>query len=112
MNKVIVTFNEYDYSVTDAYYAANPDISQYEDDPNDKCPKPVHKVEVFENVVAHRIGNGAVQIVLPNGVERIIANFYTIDVIPDEKSQSEWLRQTQEAYPNVDELVETTDQSH
>lgn len=58
-----------------------------------------HRInEVFEDVVAHQIGGGAVQIVLHDGVQRIINNFTTVDVEPSEEDKKVALERTAQAY--------------
>ena len=54
--------------------------------------------EVFESVVAHQIGGGAVQIVLHDGVQRIINNFSSVDVLPSEEDRAKALERTAQAY--------------
>ena len=55
-------------------------------------------VDVFEGVVGHQIGNGAVQVIFPDGSIKVIANFSVIDIEPDEEAKEKFLEQAREAY--------------
>ena len=52
----------------------------------------------FDNVVGHQVGNGAIQIVFNNGVQKILFNPSEVDIIPDAKTQAKWLEQSEAAY--------------
>ena len=55
-------------------------------------------VERFENVVGHQVGGGAVQVILNDGTQRIINNFATVDVEPDEETKKKALELSEKAY--------------
>ena len=61
--------------------------------------------ETFDDVVGHQIGGGVVQIVLPSGVQRIIANFCEVDVIPDDETQAANLDLAKVAYPEEGDVT-------
>jgi len=91
MNKIIVTLNQFDYSVNSHLDMDNDiDIKEW------VCPPRLQ--EVYENIVGHQIGNGAVQIIFNTGVQRVIANFYSVDIIPDDETQAKWLEKAEQAY--------------
>ena len=52
----------------------------------------------FENVVAHQIGNGAIQLVFHDGIQRIIFDPLDVEVIPDEQTKERWKEQSKTAY--------------
>lgn len=66
-------------------------------------PKDGICTEVFEEIIAHQIGSNMVQLVMPNGVQRIINNFIDIDIVPSKEIQDEWTEKTKEAYAKVKE---------
>jgi hypothetical protein len=55
------------------------------------------EVEEWGDIIAHQIGSAMIQLVFSNGVQRIINNFTTIDIVPDEETQNKWTEQSKEA---------------
>ena len=66
-------------------------------------------VEVFDNVVGHQVGGGSVQVILNTGVQRIINNFISVDVIPDEATQARSLKMAEQAYSGVSDDKDTSE---
>lgn len=61
--------------------------------------------EEFEEVIAYNVANGMAQVVLPDGVMRVINYFKTMDVIPDEDSRARQLEMTRQAYKEETEVL-------
>jgi len=66
--------------------------------------------EEFESVVGSQIGTGIVQVVTSNGVQRVINNFITVDIIPDEKTQKKSLEMADKAYAEKEEKPEAANE--
>lgn len=52
----------------------------------------------YEGVVAHQVGNGAVQIVLEDGVQYVHFNPAHMKITPDEETQAKYKAQVAMAY--------------
>ena len=65
-------------------------------------------VERFDNVVGHQVGGGAVQIILNDGSQRIINNFATVDVEPDEETKKRSLELAEKAYSGKSDSEDDT----
>jgi len=67
-------------------------------------------VEVHEDVLGHQVGNGAVQILLPNGNSRIVFAPDDIDITLDEEGNARFEADLEQKIAEAGRQVDASDQ--